>query len=271
MSSVLRTRTITGIIFAAVVISLLVAGSQTASALLIIIALAAAYEYGRIVYGGNSALHWLTMLIGGLAPMAILYYIGYASQGYQMALWLSIIFSVIQIINLYFKSNIIPHKSMGLLVAALYIGLPLALFTLLINHVASYNYLLPLGIIMLIWMSDSMAYVVGSRIGKTKLFPSVSPNKTWEGTLGAGFFTIIFAFILSKISSDYSLVFWLVSGLAVWIFGSYGDLVESKLKRFFQIKDSGKILPGHGGFLDRFDSFIFVLPFVILIYLWLLG
>ena len=116
-------------------------------------------------------------------------------------------------------------------------------------------------------MSDSMAYLVGSRIGKTKLFPSVSPNKTWEGTLGAGIFTILAAFGICFLKTEFTLTFWLLGGIIIWIFGGYGDLVESQLKRYYKVKDSGNFLPGHGGFLDRFDSFIFVLPFVILLYL----
>ncbi|MGI9160204.1 MAG: phosphatidate cytidylyltransferase [Saprospiraceae bacterium] len=102
---------------------------------------------------------------------------------------------------------------------------------------------------------------MGSRIGKTPFFSRISPNKTWEGTLGGIFCTLLAAAGLSLWLKDFSMAEWLLLAAVVGVFGSLGDLVESMLKRSMQIKDSGSLLPGHGGFLDRFDSFIMVLPF----------
>ena len=119
--------------------------------------------------------------------------------------------------------------------------------------------------ILLIWSSDTFAYIVGSLIGKNKLYYKVSPGKTWEGFLGAGILTILVAVGLKFIFGEFPLLFYIFLGFTVWLLGGIGDLFESYLKRHFQIKDSGTFLPGHGGFLDRFDSFIFVLPFVCLL------
>lgn len=267
MSSVLKTRALTGIIFSAIVISLLVHSKISATILLILIAVLSSYEYGRLVYSTSKIKNLLTVIFSAIAPIALIHAVPFGSSTYYILLIVSLICAVWNMINLYTTKNIIPHRRLGILVSAVYIGMPVALFISLINSNEDYNYLLPLGIVLLIWTSDSMAYLVGSMIGKTKLFPSVSPNKTWEGTLGAGAFTVLAAYAICNLRSDFTLTFWIICGIVVWIFGGYGDLVESQLKRYYKVKDSGKILPGHGGFLDRFDSFIFVLPFVILLYL----
>ncbi|MEO0775984.1 MAG: phosphatidate cytidylyltransferase, partial [Bacteroidota bacterium] len=117
------------------------------------------------------------------------------------------------------------------------------------------------GLLLLTWSNDTAAYLVGSRIGKTPLFPRISPKKTWEGSLGGVVITFLIAFLISQWFREHSTKQWLVLAGIVAIFGSTGDLVESMLKRSENIKDSGNLLPGHGGVLDRFDAFIFLLPF----------
>lgn len=126
----------------------------------------------------------------------------------------------------------------------------------------------------MIWMADSFAYLIGSTFGKRKLLEKISPKKTWEGFLGAGLTTVLIAYVYGKyfynevshtaITYPY---FWVIIALIAWIIGTLGDLVESSVKRNFNIKDSGKLFPGHGGVLDRFDSFIYILPFVLLLLL----
>lgn len=122
-------------------------------------------------------------------------------------------------------------------------------------------------IFILIWISDIMAYVVGSLWGKHKLAPKISGGKTWEGAIGGFVFTLLTGFIFYKYLFPESRMNWIIIGAIVAVFAPVGDLVESKLKRSFDVKDSGKLMPGHGGFLDRLDSFIFVIPMV---YLYLL-
>lgn len=121
-----------------------------------------------------------------------------------------------------------------------------------------------LNIVILIWVSDSAAYFIGSQIGKKKLFPRISPKKTWEGFIGAGMMTLLAAYIIFSLTEYKTWSYWVVFGLIIWIVSSLGDLVASHVKRLHNVKDSGTILPGHGGFFDRFDGFIFVLPFIIL-------
>ena len=122
-------------------------------------------------------------------------------------------------------------------------------------------------IFILIWLSDIMAYVFGSLLGKHKMAPKISSGKTWEGAMGGFIFTILAGFILEKYIPPESHINWLIIGLITAVCAPVGDIVESKLKRTFNAKDSGKLIPGHGGFLDRLDSFIFVIPMV---YLYLL-
>ena len=117
----------------------------------------------------------------------------------------------------------------------------------------------------LTWTNDTAAYFAGTYLGKNKLFPQISPKKTWEGSFGGLLGTMLMAYGLSVVFPELAASTWIAIGAVVAIFGSIGDLVESMLKRSHQVKDSGTLLPGHGGFLDRFDAFIFLIPFVLLV------
>jgi phosphatidate cytidylyltransferase len=119
-------------------------------------------------------------------------------------------------------------------------------------------------LILFIWMNDSMAYLTGSFIGRTKFFPAISPKKTVEGTLGGILFTIAFAYVWGSNTDLFPVWHWIGFGLIASLMGTIGDLIESKLKRMAGIKDSGNLMPGHGGALDRFDSLLFAAPFAFL-------
>ncbi len=126
----------------------------------------------------------------------------------------------------------------------------------------SYKPYVILGFFFLVWSNDTFAYLVGRTIGRTKLFERVSPNKTWEGTIGGVILTQGTAWVLSIYFNELSLTQWMVCGLIVSITATLGDLVESMFKRSLGVKDSGSILPGHGGILDRFDGVLLSAPFV---------
>ncbi len=130
------------------------------------------------------------------------------------------------------------------------------------------NYLkvLPCAIIFSIWINDTMAYIVGSFIGKNPL-SKISPKKTWEGTIGGIVLCVIVIASIGISTGFYSLIDWIVIPLFCGVFGTFGDLLESKLKRMASVKDSGNLMPGHGGFLDRFDSLLIAIPFVFIYYL----
>ncbi|NQX97591.1 MAG: phosphatidate cytidylyltransferase [Flavobacteriales bacterium] len=153
------------------------------------------------------------------------------------------------------------------LIGIIYIVLPFAMLFHLgfysdNNFTAEYSFQIVLGFFLLLWTNDTGAYLAGRFFGKHKLFERISPKKTWEGSFGGGILTIGVAYTLSIFFPNLNLTNWIVIAVLVAIFGGLGDLVESMLKRSLNIKDSGNILPGHGGILDRFDGLLLSVPFI---------
>lgn len=149
-----------------------------------------------------------------------------------------------------------------------YIGMPFALLEFIAFEDGLFCANTVFGLLVLTWFNDTGAYMVGSQIGRTPLFPRISPKKTWEGAAGGAAAAFIGAYLVCAIFKELRLADWLVMAGIVAVFGNLGDLVESMLKRSVNIKDSGALLPGHGGLLDRFDAFIFLLPFATAYLLW---
>jgi len=147
----------------------------------------------------------------------------------------------------------------GLLYISLTWGLFLSIDILSRDSIKPYYF--SIFIILTIWINDTMAYIVGSLIGKTPL-SKISPKKTWEGTIGGIILAVIvMGLIASSFRPSWNGFEWYLFAAVAAIAGTFGDLLESKLKRMAQIKDSGQIMPGHGGFLDRFDSLLLAIPF----------
>jgi phosphatidate cytidylyltransferase len=192
----------------------------------------------------------------------------------QYLFGIPVLISTIFTIELFIHSKR-PFRNIGInLISLYYIVMPMSIIHLAAQIGEGYSGAVILGILFLIWANDSGAYIIGSLIGRTKLIPHVSPNKTIEGSIGGGLLTFLVAFLviyfLPKLewfkSVSYIKPFvWYMIALGVFIFASTGDLIESLLKRSLNIKDSGSILPGHGGFLDRFDAFLYVAPIIIAI------
>lgn len=187
--------------------------------------------------------------------------------GIRSAQYLLICIAVLAVM---LATSIFSHRKVGgelmSLVAALYLGLPMSLIVLLCDSVCGGGKYVLMGFFVLIWLGDVFAYLVGSLIGKHKLCPSLSPSKTWEGALGGGIFTLIGGWLWWKFMlPDFEVLHWLLISVLVSVFGMMGDLFESKIKREAGVKDSGNILPGHGGILDRFDSAIMAAPVVFVI------
>jgi phosphatidate cytidylyltransferase len=126
----------------------------------------------------------------------------------------------------------------------------------------NYSFQIILGFFLMLWTNDTGAYLAGRFFGKHKLFERISPKKTWEGSFGGGLLTIGVAFVLSIYFTNLDQTNWIILAILVAIFGGLGDLVESMLKRSLNIKDSGNLLPGHGGILDRFDGLLLSVPFI---------
>ena len=174
--------------------------------------------------------------------------------------------------ELYLKQEDPIHDWAYTMMSQLYIALPFSLLNILAFHATpqgfvAYDAILPLSVFVFLWMNDTGAYLCGSLLGKHKLFPRISPGKSWEGSIGGGILVILVAVLVWYLTDQYNLnqlgltaVEWVGLGLTVVVFGTWGDLVESLFKRTLGIKDSGNILPGHGGMLDRFDSSLLAIP-----------
>ena len=182
--------------------------------------------------------------------------------------WLAIIMLRL-VVEIYLKSDHPLRHTAHSLMSQIYIGVPMAVMVYIAMNYSPY---ILLTIFVLMWLNDTGAYLVGCSIGRHKLIERVSPKKTWEGFFGGLIFSmavslLIFYFIRpfeGMEHIDMNLIFWLSVGAIVSIIGTWGDLIESMIKRDLQIKDSGNLIPGHGGILDRIDSILFVLPAILL-------
>ena len=186
----------------------------------------------------------------------------YAIKGILIITILSSVYLIYQLLVKKEITFINDREKLGLMIR--YIIFSLLFLVLLPIYQGEYHPNLMISILIMIWVNDSFAFLVGKNFGKRKLFVSVSPKKTIEGFVGGLIFALIAAFAISKFNLEFTTFNWLVIALIVSVIGTVGDLVESKFKRQANIKDSGSIMPGHGGILDRLDSLLFVAPFVYL-------
>ena len=172
--------------------------------------------------------------------------------------------SGIYLIKLYKKSDKKPFSNIAItFLGILYVAIPISLFNIAAYYSGSYGYEIIVGIMLILWASDTGAYFAGSRFGKRKLFERISPKKSWEGFIGGALLALIFSYGISRYFHSLDLLQWIIVAVLIVVSGTYGDLVESLFKRSIDIKDSGKTIPGHGGFLDRFDSLLLSMPFII--------
>ena len=170
--------------------------------------------------------------------------------------------------ELYLKAEDPINNWAYTMMAQLYIALPFSLLNVLAFRfdMSDAPYLLPLSVFIFLWTNDTGAYCCGSLLGRHKLFPRISPGKSWEGSIGGGLLVVGVACFISwytdqhDIDTHLTMLQWAGLGLTVVVFGTWGDLVESLFKRTLGVKDSGNILPGHGGMLDRFDSSLLAIP-----------
>lgn len=167
-------------------------------------------------------------------------------------------------IKLYKKKDEKPFANLGYtFLGIIYVAMPFALLIELIIDVNQYKPLLVVGILLILWANDSGAYFAGRALGKRKLFERISPKKTWEGFIGGALLSFLVALLISTYFDVVSQIEWLAVAFIIVITGTLGDLVESLFKRSISIKDSGSVIPGHGGFLDRFDGLLLSLPFIV--------
>lgn len=176
-----------------------------------------------------------------------------------------------------FSEHANPMANLGaMMLSQTYVVLPLSLVNLLaFSHYDCFSasapfYAIPLTLYVFIWLNDTGAYLSGTLFGKHRLYPRISPKKSWEGSIGGALLTMISAIVIACFCPFLSMWEWVGMALVVVVFGTLGDLTESMIKRHLGIKDSGRILPGHGGILDRLDSMLFAIPAVV-VYLYVLS
>jgi phosphatidate cytidylyltransferase len=172
------------------------------------------------------------------------------------------IFSLIFLIQLYRKEENAFISLAFTFLGIIYIAIPNSMLVVSAYSKGSYSWQIVVGILLLVWANDTGAYFTGKAFGRHKLFARISPRKTWEGSVGGLLLALLIALVESYFFSDLYIWQWFCISIIVVVTGTLGDLVESMFKRSIEIKDSGSSIPGHGGFLDRFDSLMFSVPFV---------
>ena len=261
-------RAITGVLFVIVLVGCILYNPLSFGILFALICALSVHEFAQLVNnsGEVSVNKTITSLGGAYLFLALMSYCTQQSGGSRVFLPYLALLLYLMIAELYLKKkNPIGNWAFSML-SQLYVALPFALLNVLAFHNSpetssvSYNPILPLSIFVFIWLSDTGAYCVGSLIGKHRLFERISPKKSWEGSIGGAFFSIASSFVFAHFFPFMSAGQWAGLALTVVIFGTWGDLTESLMKRQLGIKDSGNILPGHGGMLDRFDSALMAIP-----------
>ena len=272
-------RTVTAVVYATVMLFCILKGGPWFVGLFGVCTILTTVEYTGLVNkhkGVNVSRLWATVA-------AFTFYaaiVGLSVMPSSAILFLPFIFTLIVIMvrELYFKKPSPLSDWAHTLFPVIYIALPYALTSMLAFDVqgpeTGYSPVVPLTLFVFLWCNDVGAYCTGCTIGKHKLFERISPKKTWEGSIGGAVFTMVAAYLLHHFLPDwYSFMpvwVWIGMALVVVLFGTWGDLIESLMKREMGIKDSGKILPGHGGMLDRFDSALLAIPATV-VYLSLIG
>lgn len=267
---IFQTRALTAIVFVIVMSVGLLWNQWSFFILFSIIHFGAWIEYQNLVgrfhphYNKVSAFHRYAVMIAGWS--LLLFFSNYGLKIAGVALtdigfWKGIVFMILLPLIMFIDSKIVfPGNIVYSFFGLVYISLPLALMIDLRNHwtgeVVSLSYTIPLLIVFSIWINDTMAYIVGSLLGRTPL-SKISPRKTWEGTIGGIILTIPVIAFIAYYTQRLSITDAAVMSALAAIAGTFGDLFQSKLKRMAGVKDSGNFMPGHGGFLDRFDSLLF--------------
>lgn len=258
-------RTLTGAVFGVVLVSVLFSGSKIATAFFFITALLAVYEFLKINKLTKHPLSsYTTVLISAIT------YLLFSATEYNVAgskvLWLLLALPGLSaIVILLFQKEDHIKSYVAILICSFIISLPFALISSFFQKSDAMGFdssVLPVAFFCFIWANDMFAYFIGKAIGKTPLSPLISPNKTLEGTIGGIACVLILALAAWRIFPDPGIVFWLGMGSITAVGSIFGDLLESALKRMLGIKDSGNILPGHGGMLDRFDSMLMAAPLI---------
>lgn len=261
-------RAVTGVLFVIVLMGCILYSPLSFGILFTIISALSVHEFAQLVSKSSevSINKTITALGGAYLFLALMSFCTQQSVGARVFLPYLGLLLYMMITELYLKKKNPTGNWAYSMLSQLYVALPFALLNVLAfqnspeTGSVTYNPILPLSIFVFIWLSDTGAYCVGSLIGKHRLFERISPKKSWEGSIGGGIFSIASSLGFAHFFPFMPGWQWVGLAIVVVIFGTWGDLTESLMKRQLGIKDSGNILPGHGGMLDRFDSALMAIP-----------
>ncbi|WP_448701941.1 phosphatidate cytidylyltransferase [Mucilaginibacter sp. AW1-3] len=258
----MKTRAITGLFFIIIMLASLLTGVWTFTAFFAILSLLCLNEFYKMVKTANVNPNIIAGLIGG-----VLIFVGIGLH-YVLVIDSKFLLIIVPVIGSIFIAELYKHSENPFtniaftIVGLAYAIAPFCFFFALAFLKGSYSYHFPLAFMLLLWSNDTGAYVVGRWFGRTKLFERHSPQKTWEGFFGGVLFAVFVSGLIAYYFTEITKWEWAGMAALIGIFGTMGDLVESMLKRSLNTKDSGSLLPGHGGLLDRFDGLFLSAPLV---------
>ncbi|MDD3567108.1 MAG: phosphatidate cytidylyltransferase [Bacteroidales bacterium] len=265
MSSFLK-RTISGALFVILITGGIILGRFSFFIVFLVLMELTMLEFYRLTFKARVKPQYLYGMILGAIVFIINHLFAIGMLGHYIFLGIIPLVLSIFLIELYRNHQKPIHNIAFTLLGIIYVAIPFSLLNyFVLSHTSyhiGYRTHILLGYFILLWTNDSGAYVVGLSIGRNRMFPRISPKKSWEGLVGGLFFTILASWILSLTFIEISFFHWAVIGLITASTGIFGDLVESMFKRSVGVKDSGKIMPGHGGLLDRFDCVLLSAPIV---------
>ena len=259
MKEILR-RSITGVIYVVLLMGAVFLSSDAFDFLFMTFGLACLYEFKK-----NVRLKGYYIFVAYLALWWAFIYLVHDTALITILMLLTITVDLALLAFLFSKKAKYFSEFQKFIIAVFYIGGGCIFLTMIPYKQNDFAKFLIMGIFILIWVNDTFAYLVGRSIGRTKLYPSVSPKKTIEGSIGGLIFALMAAYFLARYETSLTLMHWMILATVIVVAGSLGDLLESKFKRIAGVKDSGAILPGHGGIWDRLDSLVFAAPFAYLI------
>lgn len=269
-------RAITGIIFVAVLIGCIIGSPLAFGALFCIISAMSTAEFCQLMNRQEGVcINRNICMLGSIALFLCFFYYGMTPSNTGIFIPYLVIFIYLMVSELYLKKKNPLNSWAYAMLSQFYVGLPFALLNVLAfqstsDGTSQYLFIFPLSIFIFNWVNDTGAYCTGMLLGKHPLFKRISPKKSWEGSIGGAVFSIVASLALAHLFPVLSVGAWVGLALTTVLFGTWGDLTESLMKRHLGIKDSGNILPGHGGMLDRFDSTLMAVPAAV-VYLYVIS
>lgn len=260
----LTQRLITAFLGAAVIIFCIVFNEWTYYAVFFVICLFTLIEFYDLSGLDGMVPQKTFGTICGMLIFSLSFFIEKEDISYRYYFLIFPIVSFVYMIKLYKKFERKPFTNIAYMILGLfYVAMPFSLLNIAVYENGMYNFEVIFGCLFILWASDTGAYFAGTLFGKRKLFERISPKKSWEGAVGGAILAVVFALIIANYFESLEKWQWLTISVIIIIGGIYGDLIESLLKRSIEIKDSGMSLPGHGGFLDRFDGLLISAPFIV--------